>query len=689
MKFKIPTSLTIDWQAEQERIINRLRGTGALVAQIDLFCGAGGWTYGSNEAETEGIKFSETILGINHDWLAIACHKAVHKHTLHLVEDIREVAMKPIQALVKAIRKALPYIVIVVQMSAECIFHSKANGGNSRDADSRSLAEELYRYENAIRPDLIFVENVVEFRNWGPVTHKQINLDGVELIKYPYQISSEFGILFSKNKKEWIDIVGYSYKRDKKKGITPWTVPIKERKKEFFDIWVNKLKKRGYKYEDRDINSADLGAYQSRLRYFGTFSKKISILHPEQTHAKDPQKHFSKTGNMLLKHRAVKDVLNMVIKGDSLFTPGRIDSDATFGRVFGGGVKFIANGKENYEKDKSAYLKGITELKDIHNDFLPFLVQFNNNCDAQDINEPSRVLTNKEKFAFTSFDKFLYNKNSSTAPCVGTNNPSPAVTQRTHCLVGVERFLPFLANYHGTGHNCQTTENTSNTITAADTHSILFPQPFIMRDFSGGGFAMSVEVPAGTAMPFPKMNLVNPEAWIMDTNFSNTGTSIEDTANTLLASRHHPYLVNPSCIVNDSYKSNGSSIEKPAPTVIARQDKSPLHLAQMEYGDKTVIGIIIYETDTPKLKELKQFMAVYEFADIKMRMLMEEELLPIQGLPKWYFEAARSLGIKVPVTAAKKYIGNAVEATTAQAMIEVYGPYFYKRHKKYKLKIAA
>lgn len=38
-----------------------------------------------------------------------------------------------------------------------------------RDADSRTLAEHLYRYIEAIDPDFIQIENVEEFMSWGPL----------------------------------------------------------------------------------------------------------------------------------------------------------------------------------------------------------------------------------------------------------------------------------------------------------------------------------------------------------------------------------------------------------------------------------------------------------------------------------------------------------------------------------------
>lgn len=55
---------------------------------------------------------------------------------------------------------------IVLWASLECTNFSKAKGGQPRDADSRTLAEHLFRYIEAINPDYIQIENVEEFMSW-------------------------------------------------------------------------------------------------------------------------------------------------------------------------------------------------------------------------------------------------------------------------------------------------------------------------------------------------------------------------------------------------------------------------------------------------------------------------------------------------------------------------------------------
>ena len=61
----------------------------ALFKIIDLFCGAGGFTSGVEDAEVNGKKVAEVVACINHDPLAIKSHAANHPSCEHYIEDIR------------------------------------------------------------------------------------------------------------------------------------------------------------------------------------------------------------------------------------------------------------------------------------------------------------------------------------------------------------------------------------------------------------------------------------------------------------------------------------------------------------------------------------------------------------------------------------------------------------------------
>ena len=134
---------------------------------IDLFCGAGGTSTGVEKARLENEQCAKVIACVNHDKNAIASHAANHPDALHFTEDIRTLNLSPLVSHLQKCRAEYPEALIVLWASLECTNFSKAKGGQSRDADSRTLAEHLFRYIEAINPDYIQIENVEEFMSWG------------------------------------------------------------------------------------------------------------------------------------------------------------------------------------------------------------------------------------------------------------------------------------------------------------------------------------------------------------------------------------------------------------------------------------------------------------------------------------------------------------------------------------------
>ena len=113
---------------------------------IDLFCGAGGTSTGVENARYADERCAKVIACVNHDANAIASHAANHPDALHFTEDIRTLELSPLVAHVERMKKIYPDALIVLWASLECTNFSKAKGGQPRDADSRTLAEHLFRY---------------------------------------------------------------------------------------------------------------------------------------------------------------------------------------------------------------------------------------------------------------------------------------------------------------------------------------------------------------------------------------------------------------------------------------------------------------------------------------------------------------------------------------------------------------
>ena len=265
---------------------------------IDLFCGAGGTSTGVERARIDGEKCARVIACVNHDPNAIKSHAANHPKTKHFTEDIRTLDIKPLQAITDKERTKNPGAKVVLWASLECTNFSKAKGGQPRDADSRTLAEHLFRYIDSLQPDYIYIENVEEFRCWG------------DLDENGKPISRDEGRLYLK--------------------------------------WVSNVEKRGYKFDHRLLNAADYGARTSRTRFFGIFSRlDLPVVWPEPTHCKGGRA-ADMFHTALKPWEPVRDVLELDNEGQSIFDRKKPLTERTLERIYAGLIKFVAGGKDAF-----------------------------------------------------------------------------------------------------------------------------------------------------------------------------------------------------------------------------------------------------------------------------------------------------------------------------------------------------
>ena len=555
----------------QKDILKSIEGLSDIeLFVIDLFCGAGGLSEGVEEARLDGNKCAKVICCVNHDKNAILSHDANIPDALHFIEDIRTLELSPISTIVERIRQLYPDAMIMLHASLECTNFSKAKGGQPRDADSRTLAEHLFRYIDVIDPDYIQIENVEEFMSWG------------DMDENGKPISMDKGRLYQK--------------------------------------WVRNVKKYGYNFEHRILNAADFGAYTTRKRFFGIFAKKnLPIVFPEPTHCKGGrQDMFSR----LEKWKPVKDVLDFSDEGTTIFREKPL-AEKTLERIYAGLIKFVAGGKD-------AFLSRYNTVRP------------QDTCKSVD--EPCGVLTTENRFAKVQVS-FLSKQFSGhpESKNVSVEEPAGAITCKDHHV--------FVSAYYGNGHN-HSVDLPVPTVTTKDRFALV-ESSFLDMQY-GNGIPMSINVPAGTVTTNPKFNIVTCKPWIMNTAFSNIGSSIDEPSQTITANRKWHYLMNPQ------FNSAGGSVDNPCFTLIARMDKMPPYLVTTESGQ---VAIEIYETDSPMTRKIKEFMAMYGIVDIKMRMLRISELKRIMGFPENYVLVGTQAD-------QKKFIGNAVEVTQAKKNTE-------------------
>lgn len=339
---------------------------------IDLFCGAGGTSTGVEKANYKERKCAKVIACVNHDANAIASHAANHPEAQHYTEDMRTLDLRPLAEHTAEMRRMYPMAKVVLWASLECTNFSRAKGGQPRDADSRTLAEHLFRYIEALTPDYIQIENVEEFMSWGD-----------------------------------LDENGKPISRDKGRLYTNW---------------VDNVKAYGYKFDHRILNAADYGAYTSRKRFFGIFAKPyLPIVWPKPTH--------SKTGGgdlfgSLAKWKPVKEVLDFADEGESIF-----NRKNRF-RLRIANIHFLAKHFSGHPESKVSSVDNVagTITTVDHHSLVgaEFLSAYYGNGNNHSVNMPSPTITTKDRFSVVK-PEFIANNYSGGGQLSSLDNPCPAV----------------------------------------------------------------------------------------------------------------------------------------------------------------------------------------------------------------------------------------------------------------------
>ena len=459
---------------------------------IDLFCGAGGLSEGVEEARLNGNRCAKVVCCVNHDKNAVLSHDANIPDALHFIEDIRTLELSPINTIVERIRELYPDSMIMLHASLECTNFSKAKGGQPRDADSRTLAEHLFRYIDVIDPDYIQIENVEEFMSWG------------DMDENGKPISMDKGRLYQK--------------------------------------WVRNVKKYGYNFEHRILNAADFGAYTTRKRFFGIFAKKsLPIVFSEPTHCKGGrQDMFSR----LEKWKPVKDVLDFSDEGTTIFREKPL-AEKTLERIYNGLIKFVAGGKDAFlVKYNSMNRTGkynapgidepcpvVTTQNRLGVAQVCFLSkQFSGHPESKNVSveEPAGTITCRDHHAFVSAH---YGNGFNRS----VNEPSATVTTKDRLSLVTPRFI---ANEYSGGGQHTSIDNICPAILTNPKQKLITCKPWIMNT-SFSNIGSNIEEPAQTITANRKWH------YLMNPQFNSAGGSVDNPCFTLIArmDKMPPYLV--------------------------------------------------------------------------------------------------------------------------------------------------
>lgn len=220
--------------------------TGEII--VDNFAGGGGASTGIEIATGRLV-----ALAVNHDPAAILMHRTNHPYTEHFQASVWDIDPK-------AVCRGRP--VGLAWFSPDCKHFSKAKGAALVDRKIRGLAWITLRWAATVRPRVIILENVEEFRTWGPV----------------------------------------------RKGK-----PVKKLAGTTFRKFIRQLEELGYDVEYRELIAADYGAPTSRKRfYLIARCDGRPIVWPEPTH--------SKTGaDGLPKWRSAAEIIDWSLPCPSVF----------------------------------------------------------------------------------------------------------------------------------------------------------------------------------------------------------------------------------------------------------------------------------------------------------------------------------------------------------------------------------
>ncbi|MGK5020721.1 DNA cytosine methyltransferase [Janthinobacterium sp. LB2P10] len=254
---------------------------------IDNFAGGGGTSTGLEQAFGRPVD-----IAINHDPEALAMHAANHPHTTHLCESVWDV--DPIK-----VTGNRP--VGLVWLSPDCKHFSKAKGGKPVEKRIRGLAWVALRWAAKCKPRVIMLENVEEFKTWGPLL---VEADG-------------------------------SAKPDPaKKGKT-------------FDSFIRQLRAQGYAVEFREMRGCDHNTPTIRKRFFLVARRDgIAIKWPEPTHGA-PGSIGVRAGK-LLPYRTAAECIDFSLPCPSIFERDKPLAPATLRRIAKGIMRYVVDADDPF-----------------------------------------------------------------------------------------------------------------------------------------------------------------------------------------------------------------------------------------------------------------------------------------------------------------------------------------------------
>lgn len=433
---------------------------------VDNFAGGGGASTGIEMATGKSVD-----IAINHDPEAIRMHKANHPSTKHYCESVWEV--DPVEA-------CNGHPVALAWFSPDCKHFSKAKGGKPKDKTIRGLAWVALRWAALVRPRVIMLENVEEFKTWGPLnrSHRPIKA---------------------------------------KQGVT-------------FEKFVSQLKNLGYEVDFRELVAADYGAPTMRKRFFMIARcDGKGLVWPEPTHGPADSEAVKK--GLLHPYVGAYTQLDFSLPCPSIFDTAeeikekygiravRPLAPKTMERIARGLKKFVIDNAEpfivqvNHSGAKSDYCKSANEPLQVitskHGFGIvePYMVQIGQTgfCAdrSKDVREPLTTIVSKNEHCIVSPTLIQYHSETSENEVRGQTIENPIMT-----VDGSNRYglvTSFLSKFYKSGTG-QDIREPLHTVTTSPGH-FGEVRAFLIK-YYGQGTGQDIEKPLDTVTSQDRFGLV-------------------------------------------------------------------------------------------------------------------------------------------------------------------------------------
>lgn len=278
---------------------------------VDNFAGGGGASTGIEMATGRSVD-----IAINHDENAIAMHTTNHPDTLHYCESVFDI--DPIAA-------TAGQPVGLAWFSPDCRHFSKAKGSKPVKKEIRGLAWIVVRWALAKKPRVVMLENVEEFKTWGPLITAEDGTEHPDPARTGETFAAFVGMLTT--------------------GIDAGHPALLECC-ELLGFDINSIEAKrlqsglGYVIEHRELRASDYGAPTIRKRFFMVMRcDGQPVVWPEPTHG-DPKSQDVQSGHRE-PWRTAAECIDWSIPCPSIFERKKPLAENTLKRIVRGIQRFV------------------------------------------------------------------------------------------------------------------------------------------------------------------------------------------------------------------------------------------------------------------------------------------------------------------------------------------------------------